>query len=406
MKKLMTALLNLVVVFSAHTAFADDASTYVPENPGSAPLNTCLPEDNACQSLYQDQYDAWKTKKDAYDMYVAAQSGGSTNGGISDQQSVADSMAAATEKLLKKADRLQFWSVALKVMGAASIALGIAALFGTFGMGASAAYALIALGTALIGFGASTKNKADQTRADAQMTCDRFNQVSTQKYDCAALTAQAIKLAGSTQTISSVTDLIDPSTGLCKAGTPTLCQEIVKKAPAGCFKEGAACMASLTGKKPTVKLNKDGTVTAKLNGKERTFGEGTFDSEKNMIAAGFTPAQAKQFIQGSGQSEVKKKVKELDQQVQNDLSALMASFGSSSGSTSATSAASKGKYTETPGLKPAAVENTERAPSSADTEAQAKVFNGENIGSHSNDIFKMVKDRYKVKESQDSFYEK
>lgn len=401
----MTAVFSLVVVFSAEFAFADDAYNTVPQNPGAAPINTCLPEDSACQSAYQQQFDAWKQKKDLYDSYITAQNSSSSSG-ISDQQSLADSMAAATEKLLKKADRLQFWSVVLKVMGAVAIAAGIAAIAGTLGMGSAAGYALIAVGTALIGFGASTKGQADKTKAEAQMTCDTFNQVSTQKYDCAALTAQAIKIAGSTQTISSVTDLIDPSTGLCKSGTPTLCQEIVKKAPAGCFKEGAACMASLTGKKPTVKLNANGTVTAKLNGKERTFGEGTFDSEKNMMAAGFSAAQAKQFMQGTGQSEVKKTMKALDKQVQDDLSALMASFPSGSSLGTASSAAAKGKYTETPGNAPVAEETTERSPSSAPVEAQAKVFNGENIGSHSNDIFKMVKDRYKVKDSQNSFYEK
>ena len=196
-------------------------------------------------------------------------------------------------------------------------------------------------------------------------------------------------------TIGSIFD----ANGKC-IGSPAQCQAIISNLPPGTnIKEGIKGISSFAGgggSKP-FKVDKDGNLITK-DGKK--FKPEDFQSEKAMMAAGITSADAKSLMgdinKATGSFDAKAALAKEDAKGGENSGAFgeNGAGGGAGGKGSALTAnggAGLGKD----------IGGGKRDPASA--EGLAKEFNGDLIGVASDDIFKMMNRRYKLKSSQDNF---
>ncbi len=371
-----------------------------PPAPGPAPVYNCTGRSGSeltqCRALYDAAMASYRAQVELYNQYLANHPNMNTAQAFSATEVLEDVAA----KQQAAADKLKKTSQYLMITGTALIAIGTALV--ATGFGAAAGWAMIAAGGILVVFSMVTNSKANRLLQDKITACEQYNKIATKPIDCP--NAQQIGSSGdgtiriSTSTNgNNIPDFIDPVTGLCRPGAPVECTTITKNLPAGCFQKNGACMAG--GKTPVTITTKDGKVTMNLNGKQRTFGLDDFQSEASMVAAGFTPSQAKQFF-----SDMQNENGILSKNGLNpkgDLkgsitsSALSSGSGpvsSSSGTPAVESKLQKDEYS------PAA---DAREPASA--EGLVKDYHGDTIGVDRDDLFKMINRRYILKTHQNIF---
>lgn len=159
-------------------------------------------------------------------------------------------------------------------------------------------------------------------------------------------------------------------------------------------------LSSFAAAKPLFKVNPDGSITTK-DGKKLT--SNSFASEGALVAAGFSPADAKKIM-----ADIKKSEAEIEKEVplkafaheKKSTGMPLGSIGGEAGG---------GKTTEIIVNGDAAREKELLGSTSgekrevASVEGLAKDFNGEQIGVAGDDIFKMMNRRYKFKTSHDDF---
>ncbi len=249
--------------------------------------------------------------------------------------------------------------------------------------------------------------KARQQAASAKATqyasCTTANQVSSVQTICGAEPPPYSPPTTTTALVDGTNfppNLID-SNGNC-TGSQDLCSEISSKLPPGAtlrdVNRGLSQFAS--GKVP-LKINPDGTVQTS-DGKK--FDLSALNNPSSLAAAGLTQGMIKALTGGDGSK--------------NNASGL--------GDTSAKSAsgtgqvADLGQFDDASGIGKSGAGgigfgvngeangsgldgDKNRSIASASAEGLVRDFNGENIGVQGDDIFKMMKRRYLLKDKQDSF---
>lgn len=250
----------------------------------------------------------------------------------------------------------------------------------------SCSYPLLALSIANAIFSGMSNKAAGQYGDMAYETCMTGNQLSNNGgVDCN-------NLGGS----SSAQNPFD-SQGNCKLSKAE-CDKLLSQLPANLKKSDIKTgMSSFASSKPPFKVNPDGTITGP-DGKK--YSAANFMTEKDMIAAGISPADAKAMMA---------KMKALDaanaaELAKNELERLK-KLGASGGAGSADSALTGGGKEilingNASGGKDLAGSGKRGL---ASTEGLSREFNGELIGVAGDDIFKMMNRRYKLKTSQDTF---
>lgn len=383
-----------------------------PSHPGNPPVYNCSGSGNSraqCEAEYQAakaQYDANLAKYQAYQS-------GHPNMYTIKELSPAQILEDVAAKQQKTADRLQRTANLLKTIGTVMITVGTAIL--ATGYGAAIGIALIVAGGALLIFGTVVQNKSNKIAREKVTTCEQLNKVLTKPVNCADVKEQ-VPVDGTFQVTdygvngtggtSDIPPFIDPTTGQCKAPVTPECQAIVKNAPKDCFKansKGLSCMAG-SKTKPAVTQLANGKISMNINGKQRTFGAEDFADEASMVKAGFTPAQAKQFLAMSNDPNSILAKNGLNakgelKQASSSIPSASLSGGANNGGNGVGSMNMK-KDTYGP-----PIESQEVARTPASAEGLTKDYHGDMIGAEGDNVFKMINRRYNLKKQQNIFIE-
>jgi hypothetical protein len=319
----------------------------------------------------------------------------------------------AAAKLQKESDKLKTASAILQVLGGIAVALGTIMLVTPWSN--IAGWILIGVGAAMIVAGIFSNNNSQRMLTEKAKICNSYNTISTEIMQCPE--AQAASTVDGLITITnntssgtstgSIPDFIDPTTGLCKGSAPKECLTLVSSAPKDCFKGkagGPSCIASMTIPKQQFVTHPNGSVTTSINGKSRTFSPSDFESEASMVKAGFTAAQAKQFMSNVNDPSgvfaknginAKGELKDLSKGISMPMASGLSGSSSSAGKAAESMNMKKDEYK--------AVETKEVASAPASAEGLTKDYNGDMIGSDGDDLFKMMNRRYILKKHQNIF---
>lgn len=263
--------------------------------------------------------------------------------------------------------------------------------------------------------GLIAQNQSQSLAEQEQFLCKERNKIATKPEDCINVVSTSdLKPLNNQNKSSKVSEWINSSTGQCLQNAPSQCQQLVKNAPAGCFKSGGSCMASiLKNENQKAKLTPDGKASLKIDGKEVSFSLADLKSEESMINAGFSPALAKDFFSNFKDTGSLIEKTLVDAQKTNSTLNLGANSGyaainynsrssySSSGSSGSTSNLKKDEYV--PSAEAQLLLNGQRIPSSSELESVE--FNGNKIGAGLDDLFNMINRRYNLKQQQNIFIE-
>lgn len=356
---------------------------------------------DACRAEYQGNLATYNAQLEAYNEYVNNQNQGTTAVGIPATQvleNLKNKILSSIERLKNTQKTINIIAAALAIVAAVLMAFWLTTAQGIAVMAVVAALTLIA--------NTIISNKIEKLSKQLNVTCESYNKVATEKLECTTTNvaggtgSTVLGDSGVSSTVPEISTYVD-SNGLCRPSAPAECNDIVKNAPAGCFKKGGACMAT----KPSdmVKINPNGTVTGKINGKAATIGLEDLKDEASMIKAGFTSAQAKQFFSGKNNPFDMAKSRGLDvgkdfrNAYKDDLQSLsMPSLAGSKSSTPVATTPIQSEYVEKVEEKAA-----ERDVASAD--GITKEFKGDQIGLGNDDVFKMINRRYNLKKQQNNF---
>lgn len=373
-----------------------------PPNPGNTPptYNCTGRTGNAltqCQTLYNANLQSYNTALALYQQYLAQH----PTMNIAQTASATQILEDVAAKQQKAAEAMRSKSNMLRTLGMILIAAGTAILF----LQPVAGGAMIAAGAILVVYGMVTGGKANKLLADVVKTCEDYNKIATKPLVCPnaqeqVITDGVIPVPTTTSGTTPIPDFIDPTTGLCRPGAPVECSSIIKNLPAGCFKKGGACLAGGTTPNPVVTA-KNGKVTLALNGKQKTFGLDDFASPASMVAAGFTPTQAKQFF--SDLNNANGILAKNGLNAKGDLKDLSVPMASVNSSNSGTAQGSSGMKMDKDKYSDIASGDTSRVPASA--EGLTKDYYGDTIGADGDNVFKMITRRYNIKRVQNIFME-
>lgn len=264
----------------------------------------------------------------------------------------------------------------------------------------------IGIGIAMAGLSMLSGQQSGQHAAAQYSACTTANQLTTTPTNCGSAPApynpstypSLAQDGSSTMTPNNIVD----SNGNCTA-SQDVCSRIAETLPAGAnlkdYQRGLSAFAS--GKVP-IKVNPDGTITNNLDGKK--FDPASLNSVSGMVAAGIDPNTAKGLM-----AELSKNSGGLSA---GDASAKSASgTGTASGNLGAfddpaAAAARNGAIgfgVNGEANSGALDANGKNRSIASSAEGLVRDFNGENIGVQGDDIFKMMKRRYLLKDKQDSF---
>lgn len=395
-----------------------------PPHPGNPPENKCAEQckyTNAfgqervdqgcfdtCQSKFESEMKSYQEKMQAYAMWEATTPGKTE---VSTKEVLEDLKNKLQEKIdsLKKTQKI-IHIIAAILMAVGALFIALSAFIFTSWMG-PVGIALVASGAALQLISDAIINpKVEKLTNQLQVTCESYNKVATEKIQCTpnnTTPPPAPIVIGDNGKIKfpDIKDMIDPSTGNCRSSAPPECAKYVKQAPDGCFKKGGSCMAVPP---PNIQVNpKTGKVEGKLNGKNVSLGLDDFQNEKSMIAAGFTPGQAKQFMSDFNLNDrfakqgldLKGDLKNLKKQIDSPMLMPSSSSSSSVGPAAAPSASAiKSDY------KPVDRE-VASAPEGVNPEWLIKDYKGDKVGNEQDNLFKMINRRYHLKQKQSNFLE-
>lgn len=445
----------LSVTFS-HVALADNGgpgdnsgqdgppAVSAPHNPGNTPPagpppNTCLGlKDNPLLQQAYQQCDAnyqmalanyqqavskYQADKARFDEYTQNQNQIQTQASA---ESATRELENAAAKLQDGADRLKMVSGVVNTLGTvaigigtALIAAGVAAVAGI--LTAAVGHGLIwkggivlAGGIALVVIAGIVQKNSERMLKEKAEICNRYNTISTKILNCpdakvATNLASTISLGTNTTSLSDVPGF-DPKTGLCSANAPAECKTLLSSAQEICAakKGGPSCLAGLRFPAAKIIQTADGKVKATLNGKERSFGIEDFASEASMVKAGFTPAQAKQFMTDANNPNgilAKNGINAKGELIKMNTVPMQASGSSGFGSGSGSDSAKKPVESMTMKKDEYGDVKKEIASVPASAEGLTKDYNGDTIGSDGDDLFKMMNRRYLLKQHQNIFIE-
>ncbi len=245
---------------------------------------------------------------------------------------------------------------------------------------------------------------------DAQFSaCTTANQLTTTPSNCGSTptpynpsTYPSFSEPGnSTTTTTTPTNIVDTN-GNCTA-SQEVCGQIAAGLPPGTslrdYQKGLSAFAS--GKAP-FKVNADGSITRASDGKKLDLA--SFGSKEGLESQGFSPSEAQSLLsslnkgKNGGLDDATAKNASGTGQVANgglfdDASGL--------GKSGAAGGIGFGVNGEANGSGLDGDKN--RSIASASAEGLVRDFNGENIGVQGDDIFKMMKRRYLLKDKQDTF---
>jgi hypothetical protein len=390
------------------------AQKNMPPEPGPQPIFNCVQDNKyeACKAEYDAKKAAWQANQNARDMYLNQ----NPNMYSIVALSASDLLKNIAVKQKETSDKMN------KTSGVLSNTSNVLTRAGTLLMlipepiSQITGVGMIASGIVLSIISNKMSKQASQLAADANMSCEQLNKIVTKQVNCNSLTAttqtaQLIKLGDNSKTSISnlatfIEQNIDKLTGQCKKDAAPECAAIVKMAPKDCYKKGGACLAS--GQTAGLKTTADGKVVATVNGKERTFGLEDFQTEASMIKAGFTAAQAAQFMKNANDPNgilaqnglnIKGELKNLNNS--SDYKAVASSYSSGYSSTSATKEAIPFKKDEF--VPSAEVQALARGPAANGTETPTVDYHGDKIGVNKDNLFNMVNRRYNLKSQQNIF---
>ena len=389
----------------------------LPTNPGTPPVYNCaqFQQPSIPASKYQlcrAEYEQTKAKYDmmlaAYQAYVSQHPNMNNRKELSAAQVLED--VAARQQLT--ADRLRKTAKTVRDIGIAMGLAGGALMLWTPTM--PAGKIMIASGIGLTIISMVIQAKSDKIAREKIQSCEQMNKILTTPIACpdvklqtavdGIFTATNYGFNGKNGT-SEIPAFIDPTSGKCKAPISAECAMLIKNSPKDCFKansKGVSCMAGGKVKDPITVLA-NGKVSANINGKQQTFGLEDFADEDSMVNAGFTPAQAKQFLDmvNDPDSILAKNGLNAKGELMNGSGAPSSSFARSSSSGNGAGASVSEMKSKKDEYGPA--QEVARTPASA--EGLTKDYQGEKIGAEGDDVFKMINRRYILKQKQNIFLE-
>ena len=259
-----------------------------------------------------------------------------------------------------------------------------------------------------IGFAALSVLSGLQSGAhkDAQFSaCTTANQLTTTPSNCGSAptpynpsTFPSFSEPGSSSTLTP-TNIVD-SNGNCTA-SQEICGQIASSLPPGTsLKDYQKGLSAFASGKAGFKVNPDGTITRDSDGKKLDLA--SFGTKVGLISQGYSPSEAQSLL-----SAINKNSSGLDNAAAKSASgtgqvADLGQFDDASGlGKSGAGGIGFGVNGEANGSGLDADKN--RSIASASAEGLVRDFNGENIGVQGDDIFKMMKRRYLLKDKQDSF---
>lgn len=398
MKKQIIAL-TLTFIFTVHSAYAQTTSALVaPIGPNYAGCpSTSTSANDVCHQNADRQYQidianytAMKQQQDAIDAQRAA--------------AAAAANAATKDAAQRAEDTTNAGKKKYGIENVVSLGISAFALYKAIKCGPSPCappfYALSALM-------AMNAMKAQQQAASAKSvqykSCTTANQVSTSQADCGAeppvytppTTTAALLNGGETYLPPNLFD----SNGNC-TGSQELCKQITDSLPPGAtLRDVSAGLSAFASNKTPLKLNPDGTVQNSKDGKK--FDLSALNSEAGMIAAGLTPEMAKGVM--AELSKNKSGFEDTAKSASGTGTVADAGLFEDAASAAARNAGGIGfgvnGEANTGALN---ADGKDRSLASV-SEGLVRDFNGETIGVQGDDIFKMMKRRYLLKDKQDSF---
>jgi hypothetical protein len=385
-----------------------------PAHPGNAPVYDCdglFENKDKCRAEYEGNKAKYEADLAKYQEYMSSHGDMYTAKTLSAAQVIEDIAA----KQQKSADRLNTIAQILKVLGGAMVAVGTMLVGSIFPATVAVGVGLLIAGAALLVFGIVVQGKSNKIAREKVTTCEQLNKILTKPMSCDDVKEQTPIDGTFTPTnygfdgtggTSEIPPFIDPTTGKCKAPVTPECATLVKNSPKDCFKanaKGVSCLASVT--KPAVTTLANGKVSMNVNGKQRSFGAEDFADEASMVKAGFTSAQAKQFLAMTNDPNSILAKNGLSPKGELRAAAMVIPSISLGKPSAASDAGGTGG---TAGMKstkdeygPAQAVEVARVPASA--EGLTKDYNGEKIGAEGDDVFKMINRRYILKQKQNIF---
>lgn len=357
--------------------------------------HACVARNQAKEREYNIQMSGYNQAK-ADEAKAKAEATTAEQKALADQQAKQSSKAAMEEAQQKNKKGSQIYQLASIACGVASAVYAAKFAASCSGAGATCVYPLLAKSIAFAIFAGLAAKQASSHDSVAHSACESANRVSTSPADCGAAPPTYDPSTYPNNQLTGINGIFD-SNGKC-ISTPEKCSGITQALPPGTnIKDAVKGLASFAGSKAPFKVNPDGTISK--NGKK--FSADSFKSEKDMIAAGIAPGDAKGFMadlnkfKGSGADALNAKAA-----LNKENETLSGSFGDMGGAgnvakandNAANGAANGGGKTIDGGRDPA-----------SSAEGLVKDFNGELIGVAGDDIFKMMNRRYKLKTAQDSF---
>lgn len=369
--------------------------------------NVVITMDQACLASNQEKERLYTLQSGCYDQALAAQNQAKQAAAtaeqirLAEQARLASSKAAAESAQNKNQEGSMIYQLAAVGCGITSANYGLQFAASCSG-GATCNYSLLYKS---LGFGALALLASQQASSHdsvAYNACEAASQMSSDGGSCGAAPAPfnpstfPSNLTGTGPgTIGSIFD----QNGKC-IGSAAACASIISNLPPGTNIKGeiAKLNSFATSSSKPFKVDKDGNLVTK-DGKK--FKPSDFQSEKSMLAAGISAADAKALMgdinRASGSFNAAAALAK-ENAGKGDKDGVFGENGAAGGAggrkgsgITANGGANGGKD----------LAGSKRDPASA--EGLAKEFNGDMIGVAGDDIFKMMNRRYKLKASQDNF---
>jgi hypothetical protein len=396
-KKQVTAL-SLTFIFTVHNAYAQTASTLVaPTAPDYSACSSTsgydLCRQNADRKYQVDiaNYTALKQQQDAIDAQRAA--------------AAAAANAATKDAAQRAEDTTNAGKKKYGVENVVSLGISAFALYKAIKCGALPCnvpfYALSAMM-------AMNAMKAQQQAASAKsvqyQACTAANQVSTSQANCGAEPPAYTPPVNTAGLLNGGETYIPPnlfdSNGNC-TGSQELCKQISDSLPPGAtLRDVSGGLSAFASNKTPLKINPDGTIQNSKDGKK--FDLSALNSEAGLVAAGLTPELAKGVL-----AELNKSKSGLDSDTAKSASGTgtVADAGlfDDASLAAARNAGGIGFGVNGEANSGALDADAANRTLASVSEGLVRDFNGETIGVQGENIFKMMKRRYLLKDKQDSF---
>lgn len=399
MKKTISILMAFLFVHYsyAQTAVAPTAPV-IPASPDYTSCNalTSLDQKQSCQQSKDQQYQValsgYNTALKNYQAQLAASNTAPTTSALDNARAIETQNSQGKDSY--KTTQI-VTMVASMAAAAAAVACGIHPC--------KAVFTKIAIGMAALSMLSGLQSGK---HASAQYSaCTTANQLTTTPSSCGSTptaynpsTYPAYTQDGGGSTTTTPANIVD-SNGNCTA-SQELCAQITASLPPGTslkdYQRGLSAFAS--GKAP-FKVNPDGSLTRTDDGKKLDLAK--LGTEAGLIEAGFTAAEAKSLLANANKGA--SSLEDTAKSASGTPSAIANSGLFDDASAAAARAAGGIGFGVNGEANSASLDADKNRSLASVSEGLVRDFNGETIGVQGDDIFKMMKRRYLLKDKQDSF---